>query len=222
MTREELLVRLRQHEDPFIERKTTPHASDVIEALVAFANSLPLGREAVLLLGIQPNGTVVGVDDADKLQRSISEWAKEQCYPPIAVTYEVLADLAPRSVLAVIVRASDERPHFVGPAYVRDGSRTVKASRKVYEDLIASRNDKARVILRYKQQGGHITVMLVGKAYGRVSQTEVEAEIEDCTAHWVTVRYVGPGCAQSFPLERVDLTDDPVNHRALKLIINPI
>ena len=192
-----------------------------METLVAFANSVPPEREAVLLLGVRPDKTPVGVDDGDKLQRSVSDWAKE-CYPPITVTYEVLPDLASRPVLAVIVRASDERPHFAGPAYVRDGSKTVKASERVYAELIASRNAKARVILEHKRRGKSVTILLIQKADNKVVQRDFEVDIEDCTAHWVTVRYVGPGQSQSFPLERVDLTDDPVNHRGLKLIINPI
>ena len=52
------------------------------------------------------------------------------------------------SIVAVEVSLSKDRPHFSGPAYVRKGSQTVAASREMFEDLIASRHDKARVILR--------------------------------------------------------------------------
>lgn len=222
MTPAELVGRLKQDEDPYVERKTQGARSDVVEALVAFANSVPPGREAVLFLGVRPDKTAVGVGDADKLQRSISEWARNECYPPIAVTYEVLTDIAPRPVLAVIVQASDERPHFAGPAYVRDGSKSVKATRAVYEELIASRNTKAGAIMRHK--GDVVTVEEIHRPpYGGPPNRSVqEYRIEGCTAHSVQLSLLSAGTNRSVPLEQVTLSADPEHLRPLKLIIKPL
>jgi schlafen family protein len=225
MNREELLARMGHQEDPFVERKTTPHVSDVIAALVAFANSVPPGREAVLFLGVKPDGSPVGVDNADKLQQSVSGWARDQCYPPISVSYEVLTDLAERAVVAVIVRASEERPHFAGPAYVRDGSKTVKASKAVYEDLIASRNTKAGAILRLKGQVVTVVFRRLWPAfYGgppSIVPEPVECVIEGGSAFSVELRIHASGTLVSVALDRVTITTDPKNQRPLKLTVAP-
>ena len=118
MTRAELVARIRQSEDPFVERKSNPDHDDVLAAVVAFANSVPPGREAVLYLGVRPDGTPVGIDNPDALQRKLNDWL-DATYPRVAARYELLDGLASRPVLAVIIGASEERPHFeIGRAHV--------------------------------------------------------------------------------------------------------
>src|SRR5260370_39278258 len=119
MTRDELLERLKQDEDALVERKTKGDRSGVMETLVAFANSVEPGQEAVLFLGVRPDKTVVGVENADKLQQSVHDWALNECYPPVGVKFQVLDHLGPGLVLAIIVPPSKERPHFTGQAYKR-------------------------------------------------------------------------------------------------------
>ena len=48
-------------------------------------------------------------------------------------------------------------PHFSGPAFVRRGSESIVASEKVYEELLASRTDKCRYMLRHKKEDITIT-----------------------------------------------------------------
>lgn len=149
-------------------------------------------REAVLFLGVRPDGIVVGVDGPDKLQQSVSEWAREQCYAPVRVRSELLDDLGPRPVVAVIVAASQERPHFTGHAYVRNGPRTEKASQAVLDELIASRNSKAGAILRHK--GETVTVdfqerwAATSNAPEKVVVRSEECVIDGCSAHSVDLR----------------------------------
>src|SRR2546427_1572290 len=92
--------------------------------------------------------------------------AVRQCYPPVAVQLQILDGLGPGPVLAVVVSASKERPYFTGHAYKRVGSKTVKASGEMFEELVASRNDKVRRIVRHK--GRHITFVRYVAAFGRV------------------------------------------------------
>ena len=52
MTREELLKRLKDHEDNFTERKLEgAKSAELRKTLVAFANSVPEGRLAILFIG---------------------------------------------------------------------------------------------------------------------------------------------------------------------------
>lgn len=215
MTREQLVARIRHFEDPFVERKSSPERGDVVAAVVGFANSVRPDREAVLYLGVAPDGRLVGVDNPDPLQRKTNDWLDET-YPRVSVRYEVLADLAPRPVLAVIVGASEQRPHFAGPAWVRDGSETKKASPQLYEELIASRNSKAGAILRHK---GEVITAVFQRLVGVPKHKE--CVIEGATAFSVELRVQASGNLTSVSLDRVTITKDPHKHRALKLSITP-
>jgi hypothetical protein len=54
-------------------------------------------------------------------------------------------------IVAVVVPFSTNRPHFAGHAFVRQGSESVEASREIFNELIASQNDKAQRILSEKE-----------------------------------------------------------------------
>jgi predicted HTH transcriptional regulator len=110
MTREQLLERIavKQSEDGFTERKRGVAEDDVVPTLVAFANSVPLDREAVLFVGVDRTGKPHGVQNADESQRKIGRWIG-QCYPPIKVETTVLS-IDGVEILALVVRASDDRP----------------------------------------------------------------------------------------------------------------
>ena len=122
----------------------------------------------------------------------------------------------------MIIKGSTLRPHFTGHSFVRIGSETRKASSQQLDELIASRNDKARLILWHKAQGHHVTVDVIQKTYAGEGHVVFGARIEECTAHWVRVRDVGSDRIHSFSLERVLLTDDPMQHRPLTLIVRLI
>src|SRR2546426_10207171 len=150
MTKDELRVLLDQDEDGFVERKQTGHQSQVVDSIVAFANSVPQGREAVLFIGQRPNKEVIGVENPDKLQKSVKAWAN-QCYPPVEVRPEILSTEQGK-VVAVVVPFSPKRPHFTGKAYKRVGSQTIEASDEMLNDMIASRNTKAGLLLGHKEE----------------------------------------------------------------------
>ena len=87
MTDEELKLRLSDFEDGWTERKEQGVSTDdVRKALVAFANSVPDGEEAILFIGVSDKGEVTGVDNVEKRQKSFSKTAAEWCYPLIKHT----------------------------------------------------------------------------------------------------------------------------------------
>jgi hypothetical protein len=223
VTREELAVLVLAHEDSFVERKTTPHRTDVVETLVAFANTHH-DREAVLFLGVQPDGTPVGVKDPEKVQQSVAEWAMHQCFPPVRHQCVILNGLAADPVVAVLVPTSDERPHFTGHAFVRAGSRTEKASGRLLDELIASRNTKAGAILRCKGRTVTLHSPFPMRDLGRGESPRgaghiYECTVEGCSAHSVELYHAGSGRLLSWPLERLDITADPEHRRCLRLIV---
>ena len=108
MTKDELKEFLQQEEDGFLERKETAHHSDIKESLVSFANAVPYGREAVVLIGQRRDKKVLGVSNADKVQRDVRDWAN-QCYPPIDVRSEVISTEQGQVVALVIPHSSGSR-----------------------------------------------------------------------------------------------------------------
>ena len=218
MTSETLLKRLNNHEDGFTERKPQgAKPSDFRQTLVAFANSVPEGQTAVLFIGVANDGKPIGVENPDSLQKKLRQIAERDCYPPVKYQSQVLP-VDGRSVVAVIVEASVDRPHFSGPAFVRKGCESVAASPEMYEELIASRNSKAGKILRNKGAvvtlAAHEVWLGIGKSVWVPSQCE--CRIEGCDAHVVDLQDLGSGRYLSVPLDKIRINKDHTKRR-LKL-----
>lgn len=108
MKDEEIKRRLTDLEDGWTERKLqTVGGDDVRKALVAFANSLPDGEEALLFIGVTDDGTAVGVDNPDNTQKNVRRWA-DWCYPAIRHTSRVI-ESGGKHVVAVIVQPDSVR-----------------------------------------------------------------------------------------------------------------
>src|SRR5271170_4263010 len=165
-TEQRLTTRLakRPSEDNFVERKPqSVKGHELRQTLVAFSNSLSEPETAVLFIGVDDKtGAVLGVDDPEKVQRRVGE-AGEECYPAIRPAMSVL-DLDGKRVVAVEIAHSKDKPHFAGPAYIRSGSRSVKASDSLYRDLLTSHCTPAGELLKCK--GKYVTVRTVNKRLG--------------------------------------------------------
>jgi hypothetical protein len=157
MNEAELLARLlsgRSNETSFVERKPgSVNKAEIRREACAFANSTPAGEESVIFVGIHDKmGKPTGIQNMESLQKKIREALKEECYPPISyLTHELLYE--GETVLAVVISSSSSKPHFTGPAYVREGASTRNASDEAIKDLVLSQIDKCREILRHKNKG---------------------------------------------------------------------
>jgi predicted HTH transcriptional regulator len=148
ITDADLLLRLTNHEDHFVERKTSGDSKDWLKTVVGFANSAPVGYPAVLYIGVRNNGEIEETVNLDSLQKTLGK-KLEDAYPPIYYMTKILVKDG-KQFLAVIVPGSDQRPHFAGPSYVRIGSETKVASEPQFQNLIAQRQNKAYEILKWK------------------------------------------------------------------------
>jgi hypothetical protein len=212
-TNEEMLLWLRDPEHTFVERKVFSDSKDWLKTVVAFANSTPIDYPAVLYIGVRNDGEPEEKSaDLDSIQRSLSEKVSV-AYPTIYYETKIL-NVGRRYVLAVIVPGSPTRPHFAGPAYIRDGSKTVNASKEQFDQLIAQRNGKAYKILEWK-----------GKAvsYGNIRRGEAHpssyghGSVVDCNQFYVTLDLNG---RVSFPLDRIEISFDDKGNR-LELVLLP-
>lgn len=220
---QELLERLKHPEDNLTERKLEgAKDADLRKTIVAFANSVPDGQAAVLYVGVSDDTRIKGVANADSLQKTIREICERDCYPPIMSVSCCVLPVNGKQVLAVIVQPSNNRPHFAGPAYVRRGSESIVASKEIFEELIASRLEKPRTILKWR--GQIITVETVGKKLGNTKALEqayrasYACRVEQCTAHNVTLMDLATNERLDEPLAYVELSWDTEKNK-LKLIV---
>jgi Putative DNA-binding domain len=196
-------------EDNLVERKTVGDSKDWLKTVVAFANSAPLDRVAVLYIGVRDDGSVEGRSDLDGVQKTLRS-KLAQAYPPIEYTTRALRD-GDRPFLCVIVPGSKARPHFAGPAYVRVGSETVAASGQQFDRLIVERSSKAYRLLQLTGTQLRIELIRSGRAAqlsGRVIGANIET-IAGCTGTAVTIQAPN-GHTRAVGLDRVDLVENAV------------
>ncbi|MGD0923301.1 MAG: ATP-binding protein [Terriglobia bacterium] len=215
----DILRRLTDTEDSTVERKTASDYRDCLKTAVAFSNSLPVDDPAIIFVGVGNDGTVQENSNLESLEKKVSEEIKK-IYPPILPQMKVMRDNDGREFLVVIVRGSENRPHFGGPSFVRDGTQTREASAQQFERLIAERNSKTREILKWRDK--KITLywppdtsarpVIISSSRGRSERTVI-----DCDQFHVTLekemQVVHPSqtygrVRESFPLAELEIGFD--------------
>jgi len=112
----DLLAKLKNFEDHFVERKVVKDDKDWKKTAVAFANSAPVGLPAVLYIGARDNG------DIETPQKNLDEAQKkfnvmmEKVYPRIPYVTKIVND-GRLQALAIIIPGSDLRPHFINSSF---------------------------------------------------------------------------------------------------------
>ena len=200
LSEHDILLRLTTTEDSTVERKTAHDYRDCLKTAVAFSNSQPVDDPGIIFVGVGNDGTVQDNPNLDSMQGKVSD-ELSKVYPPIYPQMKVMRKDG-REFLAVIVRGSMNRPHFAGPSYIRDGSRTIVASKDQFEQLIAERNRKVRYILRWK--GREITYRYLEPALTSLKP----GILTDCTEHFVVVDKT-----RVVPLECTLIGHDATNDR---------
>ena len=216
---DDIIARLRNFEDNFVERKTSRDTKGWLNTTVAFANSVPEGYPGILFIGVNNDGDIEGTANFESLQKSYNA-VIGAAYPPIYALPKVLSHEG-KQFLAVLVPGSPDRPHFAGKAYVRNGPESKEASEEQFTALIASRNSKANEILKWKGKPIFVDLMNVDRLYerGPVDKSLADVQILDCTQFYVTLGF--PQGVNSYPLSRVDISFAHTRDR-LKLEVYPI
>ena len=223
MPNDNLMTRLGDEEDNFVERKpANPNRVDIRKTVVAFANTVAEGRTGILFIGIRNDGTIEGVPNPDKLQKTVREVCEQDCYPSIRFRSEVI-NLPNGNVVAVVIPASANRPHFAGPAYIRRGSESVTASAEVFDELVHSRNSKTAEIA--KSKGQIVSVLSLQHKLGEAKhisnsgyQEGAECRVEAVTAHTVRLQILASSRMVTEPLDHVTLSYDEEKWRPLLVI----
>lgn len=213
LTRSQIAQMIAQPEGPLIERKPPRvNTREIRQTVVAFANTVSGEDEAVLFVGVRDDGLIEGCKDTDAMQKTVRDVCDNQCYPAIAFRIEILPEH--KNVIAVVIPASQNRPHFAGPAYLRRGSESVSASDEVFNELVHSRNSKAAMLLEYKKRHTNFRVIGLGQ---RLSEARLatnnryrefaQCKVLECNAQYARFeRCDGTGGRFSAPLENVTIT----------------
>jgi hypothetical protein len=210
----DLIARLRNSEDNFVERKPNGDKAGWLQTAVAFANSTPIGYPAILFVGVDNKGTPQQNGDLEALQKTV---AKEinRAFPPIYYQPKAI-ELDKRPFLAVIVPGSPARPHFAGKSYIRVGPETRDASESQVESLVAERLGKVYEIRKYLDKRIQLSVRTTHTG-GHIRSVTGYAKVIACNAFYVTLDVekqpqTGFGMERpgknSYPLEDLKLSYD--------------
>jgi hypothetical protein len=227
LTDQEILLKLGAFEDSFVERKTASDSSDWLDATVAFANTATIGYPAILFIGVRNDGTIEDTtSNLDKLQMTLGN-KLAKAYPTPYWLSKVLQKDG-KQFLAIIIPGSERRPHFAGPAFVRDGSRTVVASTEQFDRLVAQRNSKTYEILQWKGKAVSFTQPLGEYMISGTTQwsqpKSIAATVIDCNQYYVTLENIAQKSNwASYPLRVIELNYDNARSRLeLRLLEGPI
>ncbi len=209
---QDLLLRLLNGEDNWVERKSFTNRRGWLETAIAFANSAPIGSPTVLFIGVKNDGRPEGgKENLEETQKSFSR-VLSQAYPPIYYDSRIVTK-DDKEFLAIVIPRSPDRPHFAGHSYVRVGSETKKASNEQFAELIAQRNSKSREILNWK--GKLITLAYPGPPSTTRRSSRIQRRyprtVVDCNQFFVTLE--GGTVRESISLRWVEISFDQSENR---------
>ena len=215
-------------EDGLLERKVESDLRDLLKTLVAFANSVRPGHTAIILIGEKDDGTIAGVTNPDNIQKKVREEC-EKIYPDI-IWQSKIYEKNGKHCVRVEIEYSGETPHFGGPAWVRRGSTTIKASDEVFQRLIELRLEKVRELSKWV--GQQISVRgdesnmppnrpsIFGdyqRVYSHRWKFSSTATILSVNAFWVAIEKED-GKRVSEPIEKLMLSFDFENDRLMLIV----
>lgn len=199
-----------------MERKSLSDGGDWLKTVVAFANSIPVGQVGVLFIGVKRDGQIEKLTDTqiDEAQRTLRQKIS-LAYPRIEYSVKTI-ELDGRMVIAVVVPASSQTPHFAGPSYIRVGSETVKATEEQYGRFLDRRSGPCFTILG--SVGKSISVMNRLKTPHGFNDSDWPGDphVVDCTRNYVIIKN-GPD-SQTFPLNQIDVSFDSKHSRLLLIV----
>ena len=150
-------------------KRRVPRPERITKELIAFANSGG-GR---LLLGVDDDGSLLGVRDAEEEEFALRRALKSHSDPPIDMIAERVPVSNKRDVIVVTVPVSEHKPHFLTQngtrtAYVRVADMSVEASREAVHlmqlqddptDVLFEFGEKEQMLMRYLDNYGRISVI---------------------------------------------------------------
>ena len=114
--------------------------TDICKEIIAFANT----KGGTLYIGVQDDGQIIGVNNADRVTLQISNMVRDSIKPDVTmfVGYKTQEENG-RQVVAVTVQKGTDRPYYLGSkglkpsgVYVRNGTSTDPATDTAIRKMI--------------------------------------------------------------------------------------
>lgn len=190
MTRRELEQLIGLGEGISLEfKRRVPQPERIAKEMVALANT----RGGRIVLGVDDDGSVIGIDHASEEEFLLRQAVDAHCEPPVEYETERVV-MEPRcDVLVVTIPESESKPHFVvsestaedgALAYVRVEEKSMEASGETIQTLREQEEqqgvtfefgDTESLLMRYLDDYGRITApqlaQLADISLERASQT---------------------------------------------------
>ena len=114
------------------------------KVVVSFLNSKTGGD---LYIGVNDDGTIIGVDNADKIQLAITDRIKNNISPTCLGLFDVYSeDMNEKTVIHIVVSSGTEKPYYIKSlgmspvgCYMRIGSGVKQMDHVMIDRLYASR-----------------------------------------------------------------------------------
>ena len=126
-------------ESEIVELKSTVVA-DLCKEVIAFANT----KGGILYIGVEDDGTVVGVEGADRVTLQVNNMVRDSIKPDLTmfIRYETQT-VAGKQIIAVTVQKGTDRPYYLGSkglrpsgVYVRNGTSSDPATETAIRRMI--------------------------------------------------------------------------------------
>jgi len=132
------------------------YTDDIKKTVVAFANS----DGGTIYIGIQDDGTAVGVSDADDTILRMTNAVRDAIRPDVTLFVECdIEEIENKTVVVAAIQRGTARPYYIGKkglrpegVYVRQGASTVPATETVIRDMIKETSGDCYETARALQQ----------------------------------------------------------------------
>ncbi|MFW5973323.1 MAG: helix-turn-helix domain-containing protein [Bacteroidota bacterium] len=158
-------------EGTFLEfKRKVPRPQRIAKEIIAFANT----RGGQVLLGVDDDGSVVGLRDAGEEEFALKRAMTDFCDPPVSIDIDRVEIAHRRDVVVVRVPESRNKPHYLvhdeeddrRVAYIRIDDKSVEASQEAIalmavpntEPVSFEFGENEYLLMRYLDQYGRITV----------------------------------------------------------------
>jgi hypothetical protein len=198
---------LNAEESEEIERKSSHSDRDSLrDSILAFANDLVGRARGWIIIGQDRNKNLVGVNVSDdELQQTVSEIARNRCFPAIAVSIEFHTRHSKRLAF-VEVRASVARPHFAGRCLVRIGSTNRQATdAEIISLRFLNTNSKLGRLARWLAEGKSQIAVLQLPHDQRGSAYESDAQLIEVNEDYIVLKAFGSDVPATLPVSEFEI-----------------
>ncbi|MEM1138176.1 MAG: ATP-binding protein [Bacteroidota bacterium] len=180
----------------------------IMREVVAFANA----SGGVLLIGVNDDGVITGLKDADGEAFVLKNAIEKHCKPAINYTLEYIKLNEKKNVLAFHIEESNEKPVFLiynfnrhlGRAYLRVADRSIQSSRELRK-ILKARTKEREAFFVYGEYERKLIQFATLEGKIKLKDFAVYANIQEEQASEILVQLTLANVLEIHPEEQGDL-----------------